>query len=1133
MKKITTNTGSVFAGTTKLMAMLLVLMTFLGLQTKAQWTNIATLAPNNNYGVIMLLSDGRAFCKSDGGATAQGQTCGNIWDILTPDIHGSYVNGTWSSSAPMITQRYSFSSQMLMDGRLYAGGGEYGNDGTQNGYHAEVYNPVTNTWAACLGVQAANVISDGNVQILPDGRLLQALVNQPYPTATVIYNPATNNFTAGPSTLGGQNESMWLKLADSSILLVNEGALTSERYIPATNTWIADAAVPVALYDPWGLEAGPAILLPDGRAIFFGSTGNTAYYTPSGNTSPGTWSTGPTMPNGTGMPDAVAVMMQNGIILLACSPSPTSTNEFNSPTYWYTFDYTTSTYTAVNAPTGGASFNGICQQIDMMNLPNGQVLCCINSDNTSRQYYVYTPTGPIVAAGKPIISGISQTSCTEYVLSGQKFNGISEGSAFGDENQNSTNYPIVKLTNGTSVYYCRTHDWNNSGVSTGSFTTTTGFTLPAGIPAGTYGLYVIANGISSDSISITITIPTLSSTLTPPAICSGTAFTYTPTSTTSGATFTWTRAAIAGISNAAITTPQSTNPNEVLVNTTSAPITVIYAYAITGNGCTNTENVSVVVNPHPTASFTVNSTTSCSLPDSAIFTNTSVAGSTYSWSFGDGGTSTALNPTYVYMTGGSYTVKLYTSSACGTDSSIQANYIVINAPVSPTATSPVNVACGGSVTLTATSPDSMKWFNQPTGGTLLGTGGTYITPNLNVSTTYYVQSEVGAGSIYAHPFDSTMNGGGYSNNTTRYEIFTVNQPCTLISVLVYAQTAANRTFRLENSNGVTLDSLTTNVAVGAHRVTLNFPLAVGTNFRLAVTGTTALYRNTAGVAYPYTDASNFVTITSSSAGGTAYYYCYDWELGGSVCVSARTPVSVIINGTNTTITASGPTSFCSNDSVTLTSSSANAYLWSNAATTQAITVNTSGNYIVSATYGSGCTGTAAQQVTVTPQPTASFTYTNVFNAYTFTNTSTNGTSWLWNFGDLGSSTLQNPTHTYATSGTYIVTLYVYNGACVDSTTQTIVLTNTGLNPIAANANLSIYPNPVNDNVVISLATYSATGIWNIKMYDMIGNLLVTDRIIVVSGTNQKNLNLSKLPSGIYTLILENQGNKIIRKVVKR
>ena len=61
---------------------------------------------------------------------------------LTPDIHGSYVNGTWTSLAPMHYPRQYFASDVLVDGRVFVAGGEYG----QGGIAAEVYDPINNTW---------------------------------------------------------------------------------------------------------------------------------------------------------------------------------------------------------------------------------------------------------------------------------------------------------------------------------------------------------------------------------------------------------------------------------------------------------------------------------------------------------------------------------------------------------------------------------------------------------------------------------------------------------------------------------------------------------------------------------------------------------------------------------------------------------------------------------------------------------------------------------------------------------------------------------------------------------------------------------------------------------------------------
>ncbi|WP_113653334.1 DUF7507 domain-containing protein [Pedobacter namyangjuensis] len=114
---------------------------------------------------------------------------------------------------------------------------------------------------------------------------------------------------------------------------------------------------------------------------------------------------------------------------------------------------------------------------------------------------------------------------------------------------------------------------------------------------------IVTSGASCTNTSnvATITInprPTLTSSNTA-TTCSNNLFTYTPISLVTGTTFTWTRAVAAGINN---TTAGGVGViNETLINTTTAPVNVVYVYTLTANGCQNptTYSVTVTVNPSP------------------------------------------------------------------------------------------------------------------------------------------------------------------------------------------------------------------------------------------------------------------------------------------------------------------------------------------------------------------------------------------------------------------------------------------------------------------------------------------------------------------------------------------------------
>jgi PKD repeat protein len=85
-------------------------------------------------------------------------------------------------------------------------------------------------------------------------------------------------------------------------------------------------------------------------------------------------------------------------------------------------------------------------------------------------------------------------------------------------------------------------------------------------------------------------------------------------------------------------------------------------------------------------------------------------------------------------------------------------------------------------------------------------------------------------------------------------------------------------------------------------------------------------------------------------------------------------------------------------------------------------------------------------ITVLADAEAGFNFTTNGASVTFTSTSINGTSFVWDFGDGNTSTDQNPTHTYTSSGSYTVLLTVSNQCNTDMRTREVTIE---LQPVAA------------------------------------------------------------------------------------
>ena len=160
-------------------------------------------------------------------------------------------------------------------------------------------------------------------------------------------------------------------------------------------------------------------------------------------------------------------------------------------------------------------------------------------------------------------------------------------------------------------------------------------------------------------------------------------------------------------------------------------------------------------------------------------------------------------------------------------------------------------------------------------------------------------------------------------------------------------------------------------------------------------------------------------------------------------------------------------------------------------------------YLPNPHFGNYVIAIACPNVANTNPPVADFTGTNLTGCATttvqFTDASTNQpTAWAWSFGDGGTATTQNPSHTYAAAGSYNVTLIATNANGADTLVKTAYVTVTPAIAVSATATQA---GCGQNNASVTTTTTGGTGTY---VYDW-------------SGSAQNTANLSNVGAGVYTV----------------
>ena len=371
--------------------------------------------------------------------------------------------------------------------------------------------------------------------------------------------------------------------------------------------------------------------------------------------------------------------------------------------------------------------------------------------------------------------------------------------------------------------------------------------------------------------------------------------------------------------------------------TVSQPGTYI-ATVQTVYGCTASDTVEVTAFANPTINGNL---TFCS---GDFTTLTASGGDTYLWS--NGSTTPSIN----VNTAGTYSVTASTSNGCSGNAAVS----VMQNPTPDVQITGNTVICSGvGTTLTATSNASYAWSNGESGQSI----SVYNPGSYSVTVT-----NANGCSNYATVNVTTMEPVSISGNT-----HICSGQSTTLSV--------SGTGSYAWSNGAST-SFVTVTNPGTYTVTVLLPNGCSSSASAEVTAASLPTPSISG----NTTVCQGQTTTLTANGGTSY----EWSNGSTTnsinvaqsgvytvtatnaegC-SATTNVTVTVNPLPNVI-ITGNSSFCQGDNTTLTATGTSTYAWNNSSTVESITVSSAGTYTVTGTDANGCTNTATKTVTVNP-----------------------------------------------------------------------------------------------------------------------------------------------------------------------
>jgi gliding motility-associated-like protein len=535
--------------------------------------------------------------------------------------------------------------------------------------------------------------------------------------------------------------------------------------------------------------------------------------------------------------------------------------------------------------------------------------------------------------------------------------------------------------------------------------------------------------------------------------------------------------------------------------------------------CSNTASgtQTITVNPTPVITLTPTDPATCNGSDGSILVSGTGTGNViWSGTSSSNANGVSLNYTISNLTAGTYDVYFVDGATGCQSATVSTTLLNANGPTL-TVSNPPAVCSPATVDLTAsasTDIGTISYYTDPTYTTLVSD------PTAVGAGTYYVVADnagcTDEGTItvvvnptpVADPSTTTpvlcagetvvlnatsVTGGTYSWSGPNSFVSTTQDP-----QITNATTAASGTYTLTvTANGCTSAPATVDVLVNPIPVatagTTTPSVCVGADIALTGNATSGTYSWSGPNGFSSTDQNPVISPSTLNNSGT-----YTLTITADGCVSLPSNVSVTVNPLPV-IDGGEDVTVCEGTTVVLSGSGGVSYVWTSDVVNGAPFTPALGSivYTVTGTDANGCVGTDNVTVNVVPVPNADLSADVTYGVppltVTFTNSSTDATSYAWNLGNgntFNTTATGTEEETYGTEGVYTIVLTASNGICSDL--ATVIVTVESPAPIIHVPNV-FSPNGDGSNDVFFIDNMYLSTL-NVKIFNRWGNLMheITD-----------------------------------------